>query len=103
MALVKRDEEILFDPRKDMRAWAHACLLHGKLFNPKDDREDACLVLDLSPNGAGLKSACTAGIGSRVVLHADELGRFEGAIVRREQALMSACNSNTPKLRANGS
>lgn len=86
MALVKRDEEILFDPRKDMRAHGRTRVyLHGKLFNPKDDREDACLVLDLSPNGAGLKSACTAGIGSRVVLHADELGRFEGAIVRRNR------------------
>ena len=86
MAVVKLEQDALFDPRNDMRAQRRTRLeLKGKLFNPENQCEEACLVLDLSPNGAGLKTGCGAPLGLRVVLHVDELGRFEGTIVRRNR------------------
>ena len=86
MALVKREQDALFDPRNDMRAQRRTRLeLQSKLFNPKNQCEETCLVLDLSPNGAGLKTGCTAPLGLLVVLHVNDLGRFEGTIVRRNR------------------
>ncbi len=59
--------------------------LQGKLFNPINQCEESCFVLDLSPNGAGLKTACAAPTGLRVVLYVNDLGRFEGTVVRRDR------------------
>jgi hypothetical protein len=86
MALVKREQDVLFDPRNDMRAQKRTRLeLQGKLFNPKNQCEETCFVLDLSPYGAGLKTGCAAPQGLRVVLHVNDLGRFEGTVVRRNR------------------
>jgi hypothetical protein len=83
MALLK---PVLFDPRKDMRAQARARLeVHGTLFLPEEKYEQKCLVLDLSPDGAGLKSTCTAALGTRVVLHVQNLGRYEGTLIRHDR------------------
>jgi PilZ domain len=86
VTLTKRDQDFQLDPRKELRAQKRTSLkLRGRLFKPNKDYEEACLVLDLSPNGAGLKSACAAPLGSHVILHIDDLGRFEGAIIRRNR------------------
>lgn len=42
-------------------------------------------MLDLSADGAGLKSACTATMGARVVLYVDGFGRYEGCVAQRDR------------------
>ena len=59
--------------------------VQGKIFFPEKRYEEECLVLDMSPDGAGLKSACSAALGSSVVLYVDGLGRFEGTIIRHDR------------------
>jgi hypothetical protein len=86
MGLVSRIQKTLFDPWKEMRRQRRTHLnVHGKVFVPEKQHEEQCLVLDLSPDGAGLKSACTAPVGTHVVLYVDGLGRFEGTIVRHNR------------------
>lgn len=86
MGLAGRNQIALFDPTKDRRTEDRARLkVQGKLFSKKGQFEEACLVLDLSPNGAGLKSACTAAPGTHVVLYVDGLGRFEGTVIRHDR------------------
>lgn len=57
----------------------------GKLFVPDRQVEGSCAVLDLSADGAGLKSACSAAMGARVVLYVDGFGRYEGRVVQRDR------------------
>lgn len=59
--------------------------LKGKLFIPKRGSEDDCVVLDFSSDGAGLKCAASAPIGTNVVLYVDCFGRFEGTVVQRNR------------------
>jgi len=59
--------------------------LKGKLFIPKRGSEDDCVVLDFSSDGAGVKCAGSAPIGTHVVLYVDCFGRFEGTVVRRNR------------------
>jgi PilZ domain len=86
MALVSRNQSPVFDPMNDRRALRRARLtMQGKIFFKERQYEEACLVLDLSPNGAGLKSACAAELGSVVVLYVEGLGRFDGTIIRHSR------------------
>jgi signal transduction histidine kinase len=59
--------------------------LKGRLFVPERDSEADCLVLDFSPDGAGLKCSASAPVGTRVVLYVPCFGRFEGKVVRRDR------------------
>src|ERR1700692_2877283 len=59
--------------------------LKGKLFVPKRGSEDDCVVVDFSSDGAGVKCAGSAPIGTHVVLYMDCFGRFEGTVVRRNR------------------
>ncbi|HEY1613786.1 MAG TPA: PilZ domain-containing protein [Rhizomicrobium sp.] len=59
--------------------------LKGKIFNPKTGAEDDCVVLDFSTEGAGLKTAALAPIGTNVVLYLECFGRFEGKVARRNR------------------
>ena len=57
----------------------------GKIFVPgRPDGED-CLVCDLSPDGAGLKSSCFVSIGLQVVLYIDGFGRYDASVVQRNK------------------
>jgi hypothetical protein len=86
MALTDRHRNALFDPKKEKRSRQRSQLgVKGKIFFPDRQYEEECLVEDLSPDGAGLKSACSGAIGARVVLYVDGLGRFEGSIVRHDR------------------
>ena len=86
MALARPAHNQLFDPRKDMRANARTRLeVQGTIFLPEEKYEHKCTVLDLSPDGAGLKSTCTAALGTRVVLHIQNLGRYEGTLIRHDR------------------
>jgi hypothetical protein len=59
--------------------------LTGKLFVPERNCEDDCAVIDISPDGAGIKSASSAPVGTRVVLYVECFGRFDGVIVQRNR------------------
>lgn len=41
--------------------------------------------MDLSPDGARLKSACSAPLGTNIVLYVEGLGRFEGKTTRQDR------------------
>lgn len=58
--------------------------LPGKLFVPGTAEEFDCTVVDMSPGGANV--ACEAAVAKEtvVVLYVNTFGRFEGAIVRRD-------------------
>jgi hypothetical protein len=59
--------------------------LKGKLFSPDSGFEDDCRVVDFSPDGAGVKSAISAAVGTRLVLYVEGFGRFEGTVVARDR------------------
>lgn len=81
-----RNQQTSIDPWGDRRAQKRARLeVKGNIFFPDKEYEQKCLVLDLSPDGAGLKSACSAALGANIVLYVDGLGRFEGTIIRQDR------------------
>lgn len=59
--------------------------LPGRLFVPGRQIEGDCVVIDLSPDGAGLKSACSAALNTHIVLYVDGFGRYEGHVVQRDR------------------
>ena len=86
MALSDRNQNGLRLPRGERRARPRASVdVKGKIFFPERKWEEECVVSDLSPDGAGLKSSCSAAVGALAVLYVDGLGRFEGKIVRHDR------------------
>jgi PilZ domain len=86
MGLVNRIQNSVFDPWNELRAQRRTRFkIRGTILFPEKQYEQKCLVLDLSPDGAGLKSACSPVLSSRVVLYVDGLGRFEGTIIRQDR------------------
>jgi PilZ domain len=84
MALLRRQSR--FDARKDDRAQRRTRIdVQGTIYLPEKTYEEKCLVLDLSPDGAGLKSTCTAVPGTHVVLVVHGLGRYGGILVRHDR------------------
>jgi PilZ domain-containing protein len=84
MALSDRNQNGL--PRGERRARQRAPVgVKGKIFFPERKWEEECVVSDLSPDGAGLKSSCSAAVGALAVLYIDGIGRFEGKIVRHDR------------------
>jgi len=86
MSLSDRNQNGVRLPRGERRARQRAPVgVKGKIFFPERKWEEECVVSDLSPDGAGLKSSCSAAIGALAVLYVDGLGRFEGKIVRHDR------------------
>jgi hypothetical protein len=86
MSLAPFSRKTSFDPKKDMRAFARAHVgAEGAIFFPERQYEERCVVSDLSPDGASLKSWCSVSMGSNVIVYIKGLGRFEGRIVRRDR------------------
>lgn len=86
MALTDRHRNVPHDPKKEKRARHRAQVgVKGKIFFPDRQYEEECLVCDLSPDGAGLKSSCSGAAGAKVILYVDGLGRFEGTIARHDR------------------
>jgi PilZ domain len=84
MALLRQHS--WFDLSNDRRTQRRARIeVQGTLFFPEENYEEKCLVLDLSPDGAGLKSSCSAALGTQVVLLVQGLGRYEGTLVRHNR------------------
>jgi len=86
VSLSHRAQKPLFDPKKSKRSCERSQLgIKGAIFFPERRSEEECFVFDLSPAGAGIKSACLVALGSRTVLYVAGLGRFEGKISRRDR------------------
>jgi hypothetical protein len=83
---LNRNHHASIDRRDDKRARKRSRLqLKGTIFLPDKECEATCFVSDMSPDGAGLKSACSAAIGTDIVLYVQGLGRFEGTIIHRDR------------------
>jgi len=72
----------------------------GKLFFPNHRYEEECTVLDLSPDGAGVKASCSVPIGAPVVLYVDGLGRFDGSLAQRNRLRVGLRFRQSPERRA---
>jgi len=59
--------------------------LAGRQFEPTENREAHCKIVDLSPGGARVLSDVVPPPGARIVVYIDGFGRFEGSIARTEQ------------------
>jgi hypothetical protein len=86
MALSDRNQNGFRLSRGERRARQRVPVgVKGKIFFPERQWEEECVVSDLSPDGAGLKSSCSAPVGALAILYVDGLGRFEGKIVRHDR------------------
>lgn len=74
------------DPKKERRSKERPTFgAKGTIFFPDRQYEEQCVVVDLSPDGGGLKATFSAALGERLILYIDGLGRFEGKIVWRDR------------------
>jgi hypothetical protein len=55
--------------------------LKGQLFDPGDETEISCELINLSGGGATLKSECELPPGKHMVLYIEGFGRYEGTTV----------------------
>ena len=55
--------------------------LKGQLFDPGDETEIVCELINLSGGGAALKSECELSPGKHMVLYIEGFGRYEGTTV----------------------
>ncbi len=86
MSQLHRARKPAFDPKKDRRSNERPNIgVKGTIFFPDRQYEEQCAVVDLSPDGAGLKATFSAASGERLILYVDGLGRFEGKIVWRDR------------------
>jgi hypothetical protein len=58
--------------------------LGGRLFVPRDGREGACRVVEMSPVGALVRTEIVPEAGTPVVLYIEGLGRFEADVARSD-------------------
>jgi hypothetical protein len=73
--------------------------LPGRMFLPADSREAHCTILDMSPGGVAVASEIVPEMGAPVVLYMDGFGRFEGHVVRRDEAGFGLAFVCTPSKR----
>jgi hypothetical protein len=73
--------------------------LPGRMFLPADSREAHCTVLDMSPGGVAVSSEIVPEMGAPVVLYMDGFGRFEGNVVRQDEAGFGLAFVCTPSKR----
>src|ERR1700704_3621694 len=59
--------------------------LAGRQFEPAENREAQCKIVDLSPGGARVLSEVVPPPGALVVIYIDGFGRIEGSIARTAQ------------------
>lgn len=101
MALSSRHVEATSRGTLERRAGKRANVgVKGKLFFPNHQYEEECTVLDLSPDGAGVKASCSVPIGAPVVLYVDGLGRFDGSLAQRNRLRVGLKFRQSPERRA---
>jgi len=86
MSQPHRARKPVFDPKKDRRSNERPSVgVKGRIFFPDRQYDEDCIVVDLSPDGAGLRATFSAATGERLILYVDGLGRFEGKIIWRDR------------------
>jgi PilZ domain len=86
MSILDGRPDLAASARRDKRTRKRWSInLSGKIFVPERSVEGDCKIVDLSPDGAGFKTACSAALGVRVVLYIDGFGRYEGTVVQRDR------------------
>ncbi len=86
--MVKNPSEIAGDVENtpedysDRRKYFRADLPLKARFLTKDGQERGCIVSNISAGGAMLRAKHPPAAGSKVVLYVDQLGRFEGKVIR---------------------
>lgn len=80
----KRAGSVEVEPEdfSDRRKYFRADLPLKARFLTKNGRERACVVSNISAGGAMLRAKRPPAVGSKVVLYIDQLGRFEGKVIR---------------------
>lgn len=69
-------------PNQEKRKYERISLsLKGQLFDPGDESEIGCELVNLSAGGAAIKSDCELPPGKHMVLYIEGFGRFEGTTV----------------------
>jgi len=69
-------------PNQEKRKYERISLsLKGQLFDPGDESEIGCELVNLSAGGAAIKSDCELPAGKHMVLYIEGFGRFEGTTV----------------------
>jgi hypothetical protein len=78
--MAKADDPFYFGPerRRDKR---RALTLAGRAFCAKKGANVRCMLIDISPGGAAISCPESFAEGDTVVLHLEELGRFDGVVV----------------------
>ena len=64
-----------------------------------DRREYPCQTVDMSPGGVRLTCAVLGGVGERVVLYLEQIGRLEGAVARHTPGGFALRFTATPRKR----
>lgn len=65
-----------------------ALALHGR-YMIEDGSEFRCQTVDVSPVGIAIRGFLAGEMGQRLVAYLDDLGRIEGAIIRRTSFLLA--------------
>jgi hypothetical protein len=80
-------EPALIQARTERRRFRRVRVdLPGRLFTPADGKEAHCQILDLSPGGAAIACELLPEQGTQVILYVDGFGRFEGQVMRMDDA-----------------
>ena len=68
--------------KPEKRAYERISLsLKGQLFDPDDESQTDCELINLSGGGAALKIECELAAGKHMVLYIEGFGRYEGTTV----------------------
>lgn len=79
-AMADADDPFYFGPerRRDKR---RALTLAGRAFCAKKGENVRCMLIDISPGGAAISCPRGFEVSDALVLHLEELGRFDGVVV----------------------
>lgn len=84
---LKTEDPVLEKARAERRRFRRVRVdLGGRIFVPTDNREAVCKVVDMSPGGASIECEVVPATSTPIILYVDDLGRFEGAVVRTSAA-----------------
>jgi PilZ domain len=84
---MKKPDPVAARARADRRKFRRVLVnLPGKLFVPGNGQESTCTVVDMSPGGAQIACELTLEQEMQVVLYVNGFGRFEGSVVRCDEA-----------------
>ena len=81
----------------ERRRYARVPLALQGRYMIEDGSEFRCQTVDLSPGGIAIRGFLAGEIGQQLVAYLDDLGRIEGAIIRRTSFLLAIEASPSPR------